>query len=153
MQLSGLEPVRSHHKYLIESIEKIQKKFIMAIPRVGHLGYQDSLKALKLKSLIHRLPTADLCLLCKIILIILINNLISIDLINHNHFANYTSTRGHQFKLRPNFFSTDSTKFFFINCIIIIWNSLPKNIVSSTNLQSIHLPHQRPRTYSLLLYK
>ena len=105
-----------HHKYLIESIEKIQKKFTKAIPGVGQLGY---LKASKLKSLEHHRLVADLSLLYKII-----NNLISTDLINHIHFTCYTSTREHQLKLKPDFCSIDSTKYFFTNRAIKIWNSL-----------------------------
>ena len=103
----------------------MKKKFTKAIPVVGQLRYQDRLKALKLKSLEHRL-IADICLLYKII-----NNLTSTYLKNHIHFTNYSSTRGHQFKRRSNVCAIDNTKYFFTNRIINIWNNLPNSIVSS----------------------
>ena len=89
---------------------------------------------------------ADLCLLYKII-----NNLISLDLIkvgDNIHSATYTSTIGHQFQLKPDFCSIDSTKYFFTNRVIKIWNSLQERRFID-NIQSIHLPHQWTRSYSL----
>ena len=67
-----------HYKYLIENIEKIQKKFTKAIPGVGQLSHYIK-SSLKLKSLEHRRLIADLSLLYKII-----NNLISTDLITYS---------------------------------------------------------------------
>ena len=88
-----------HHKYLIEGIEKIQKRFTKAIPAVGQLKYQDRHWNSNLST------SAYLNSMYKII-----NNLTSTYLKNHIHFTNSSSTRGHQFKLRSNFFAIDNTK-------------------------------------------
>ena len=120
-----------HHRYLIDDIERIQKRFTKAIPALKNLPYAVRLKTLNLPSLQHRRLISDLCLCYSFL-----NGFIDSDLKHSFQFSMYHSTRGHQFKLKSVFNRVDVTKFFYTNRIINIWNQLPSDIVSLTTFSS-----------------
>jgi hypothetical protein len=51
-------------------------------------------------------------------------------------FSRNVNTRGNRFKLAKNQFHYDARKYYFVNRIVSIWNSLPDEIVSLTSLDS-----------------
>ena len=88
-----------HYKGDQEMVEKVQKRATKLISNIWHLPYVQRLKILKLPSLMHRRRRGDM-------LETYITNKANID---KNHFFkfSYSSTRGHQYKLRR----LKSTKF------------------------------------------
>ena len=116
-----------HHRYLIDRVEKIQKRFTKSIPSLSKYPYMERLKHLKLMTLERRRLLADLALCYK-----LLNGLVDSPFLRHLlPIQEYASTRGHNFKLRYNRFSRDITKFSFCNRIVRPWNALPSEIVNS----------------------
>ena len=111
----------------MDDIERVQKRFTRAIPALRNLPYMARLKALSLQTLEHRRIICDLCLCYK-----LLHGLTDSDLRHGFQFSEYSSTRGHKFKLRSAINRIDVTKFFYSNRIINIWNHLPNDIVNST---------------------
>ena len=109
-------------------IESVQRDFTKRIPGLSHLSYHERLSALGLQSLEHRRLLADLIMTYNIITgnTCTYNNLFTLS---HNH-----NLRGHQFKISVPVSKTNFHKHFFSNRIIPAWNSLPNNLVSSSNI-------------------
>ena len=116
--LTSLEP---HHKYLVENIESVQRKFTKSIPAVRNRQYLIRLKILP--TLERRRIILDLCFMHKIL-----HGFAKTDLLNRIKFCQYNTTRGHAFKIWTVMCKIDATKFSFINRVIKIWNSVPEEI-------------------------
>mgnify|MGYP003535988584 FL=1 len=98
---------RPHHRCLVDDIERVQKRFTRAIPALRNLPYMARLKALSLQTLEHRRIICDLCLCYK-----LLHGLTDSDLRHGFQFSEYSSTRGHKFKLKSAINRIDVTKKF-----------------------------------------
>ena len=118
-----------HHKYLIDRVEKIQKRFTKSIPSVAKYPYMERLRHLKLMTLERRRLLADLTFCFK-----LLNGFADSPLRHLLLVQEYSGTRGHSFKLRCSKFSTDVTKYSFCNRIVKPWNALPNEVVNSNTI-------------------
>ena len=118
-----------HHKYLIDRVEKIQKRFTKSIPSVAKYPYMERLRHLKLMTLERRHLVADLTFCFK-----LLNSSADSPLKHLLFVQDYPGRRGHSFKLRCNKFSTDVAKYYFCNRIVKPWNVVPNEIVNSNTI-------------------
>ena len=118
-----------HHKYLIDRVEKIQKRFTKSIPSVAKYPYMERLRHLKLMTLERRRLLADLTFCFK-----LLNGFADSPLRHLLLVQDYPGTRGHSFKLRCSKFSTDVAKYSFYNRIVKPWNALPNEVVNSNTI-------------------
>ena len=118
-----------HHKYLIDRVEKIQKRFTKSIPSVAKYPYMERLRHLKLVTLERRRLLADLTFCFK-----LLNGFADSPLRHLLLVQEYSGTRGHSFKLRCSKFSTDVAKYSFCNRIVKPWNALPNEVVNSNKI-------------------
>ena len=111
----------------IDLIENVQRRYTKFLPGMFYKTYKERRELLKIKTLEERRICLDIILLYKII-----HNMIDINF--HKYFSyNEAPTRGHQFKLNFNHFSSiNCHKYHFFNRIIKIWNELPSEIVMLT---------------------
>ena len=130
----GSQVWNPHCRYLIDRIERIQKKFTRFIPSVSGLSYKSRLEFLGLQSLEKRRLIADLVFCYK-----LINHLVNTSMSLTLALPNNYSMRGHDYKLRSNKFSCDVVKYFYTNRIVAVWNSLPANVVNCSSVLSFKL--------------
>lgn len=127
-----------HHKKYINDLESVQRRFTKRLPGLQNLNYAQRLNVLKLETLEIRRLRADLILLYKIFF-----GTIKTDFSKFIVHNNYTSTRGHSYKLRVPHARTDVFKFSFIRSFSV-WNSLTNADFSSLNnfknsLSKVHL--------------
>ena len=94
-----------HHKYLVENIESVQRRFTKSIPAVRNHRYLIRLKILGLPTLERRPIILDLCLMYKIL-----HGFAKTDLLNCIKFCQYNTTRGHAFKIWSDMCKIDATK-------------------------------------------
>ena len=97
-----------------------------------NLSYAERLNRLQLQSLEHRGLLSDLVLCFNIV-----HGLIALPFDNFFTYHNYSSTRGHTYKLVIPPSKTNRSKFFFSSRVIPVWNSLPR-----TRLGHYQLPEQ-----------
>ena len=55
------------------------------------------------------------------------------SLISRFKRANYEKTRGHSYKLMLGLYRTDNARFLITERVVAAWNSLPHDIVTSSN--------------------
>ena len=95
----------------------------------------------------------------------ILNNIYDSRVTNFLSKSNFSTTRGHNFKLfvqRANF---NTRKWLFSICILDIWDRLPSNVVNASNVMcfekrldkcwadlKIKLDHEAPLNYSELNY-
>ena len=116
-----------HHVSLINLLETVQRGFTKRIPGFWNLSYTERLNRLQLQSLEHRRLLSDLALCFNIV-----HGLIALPFDDFFKLHNYTSTRGHTYKLIIPPSKTNRSKFFFTSRVIPVWNSLPQELVSVT---------------------
>ena len=127
--LEYCSPVWSpRHKYLIDGLEKVQKRFTRMVPNISHLPYSTRLSFLGLKTLEERRLIADLCFCYRSL-----NGMVDYSLVGQFKRANYEKTRGHSYKLMPGQYRTDDARFFITGRVVSAWNSLPQDVVGSSN--------------------
>ena len=115
--------------YLLDQqrLERVQRKATKLIKEISHLQYEERLLFLKLPSLYYRRYRGDM--------------IMTFNLIHHHlHLdsslfftKSQTSTRGHQFKLYKPQCTRDVRCHAFSHRVINKWNSLPPDIVQTTN--------------------
>ena len=101
-------------------------RFTKSIHSVAKYSYMERLILLKLMTLEKRRLLADLTFCFK-----LINGFADSPLRHLLLVHDYPGTRGHNFKLRRNKFSTDIAKYSFCNMIVKPWNALPNELMNS----------------------
>jgi len=116
-----------YHVSLINLLETVQRGFTKRIPGFWNLSYAERLNRLQLQSLEHRRLLSDLVLCFNIV-----HGLIALPFDDFFKMHNYSSTRGHSFKLIIPPSKTNRSKFFFSSRVIPVWNSLPQELVSVT---------------------
>ena len=97
------------------------------IPGFWNLSYAERLNRLQLQSLENRRLLSDLVLCFNIV-----HGLLALPLDDFFKMHNYSSTRGHSFKLIIPPSKTNRSKFFFSSRVIPVWNSLPQELISVT---------------------
>jgi len=134
-----------HHSYLVHKVEGVQRSFTKRIHGLKTLSYIDRLDKLAIDSLERRRLNQDLLLCYK-----LLHNLCDSSIAKLFKPGNAV-TRGNGFKLAklPN--HLDITKYFYLNRVIDIWNSLPCEVVSSQSL-SVFKSRLRPVNLNKFLY-
>ena len=126
-----------HHKYLIEQIEKVQRRATKTVPGLKDLSYEDRLRKLKLPTLIYRRVRGDMITVFKFF-----NEKHGYDptlpsiLPLHSEVIKESKTRGHKFKLHVDWGTKDVRKFSFSMRVREIWNSLPPEVVESEDIKS-----------------
>ena len=103
----------------VKRIESVQRRFTKRLPGMTHFSYASRLKAVGLDTLEHRRLQQDLLHTYKILF-----GKLNIDYTNMFCFRLHSITRGHQWKLYPNFHRTNLRKKFFCERVIAPWNSL-----------------------------
>ena len=114
----------------IDLIEGIQRKFTKSLFGYANLPYNVRLNRLNLQPLEIRRIFFDLILLYKIV-----HGLIDINPGDFFRF-NTNSTRGHSLKIVIQYSRVNVRKYFFINRVAPIWNSLDESTVNSTSVHS-----------------
>jgi predicted nucleic acid-binding Zn ribbon protein len=119
-------------KYLIDQLEKVQRRYTKRVPSLSHLSYLERLSILNLEPLELRRLKLDLILYYKII-----HNLTSIS--PSQYFQLQQPTRclrtpliGHVLK-KPNTFNRRLLSSFFNRCIDC-WNNLPETTKEATSV-------------------
>ena len=118
-----------YRKSYIEDIEKVQIRATKLIPGMRNVAYEERLRKLKLPTLKYRRLRGDIIEMFKIA-----RGLYSVGTTVHLEFASYVSTRGNCYKLLTQRTVYDLRKYFFVNRIEGLWNSLPNHVVTSPNL-------------------
>ena len=128
--LEYCSPVWSPHIICqINRIEKVQRFFTKRINGLWSVSYDMRLIILKLHSLEYRRMINDLVLCYKIL-----NGKVDTDLSNVFKLNSNSCTCGHAFKLYKLQCNLDSTKYYFTNRIVNLWNNLPENVVSASTV-------------------
>ena len=133
----------SHLLRDIDKVEGVQRFFTRLLPGLRTLSYPERLQALNLESLEVRRIFFDILLLYK-----MMYGLIDIDFTDF-FTINSNNTRGHNLKINVQFSRINYRKYFFINRIVNIWNSLPANLVE---ISSINVFKQQLKMYDLKVY-
>jgi len=103
----------------VKRIESVQRQFTKRLPSMTNLSYANRLRALGLDTLEHRRLQQDLLYTYKVLF-----GKLSIDHTDMFCVRSHSITRGHQWKLYPNFHRTNLRKNFFCERVISPWNSL-----------------------------
>ena len=122
-----------HKKYLIKSLEDVQRQYTKRIFGMRKLEYSERLQRLGLPSLMFRRIRGDMIEVFKI-LHDYYDPLTTKSLLTLNK-TNY-HTRTNNLKLVKKSFNTKKAQMFFTNRIINLWNSLPAKIVNAKSLNS-----------------
>ena len=119
-----------HHKYLIDRLESVQRRFTIRIPILRDVKYGNRLKFLKIDSLELRRLHLDLVFLYK-----LLHGHLNIDINKYFDFK-ISNTRGHSMTLKKRKYKKDIKKYSFAQRIVDVWNFLPDNVVNATSIAS-----------------
>jgi len=120
---------RPYLKKDISSLEQVQHRATKMITEIRRLDYETRLRKCNLISLEERRTRGDLIQVFKIVK--------GIDKLNFNHFfeySNYSSTRGHKYKLVKKRCKFELRRNFFSQRIVDIWNKLPEAVVEAENV-------------------
>jgi ribonuclease P/MRP protein subunit RPP40 len=120
-----------HHIMYIEELEKVQMRATKIIKQLNKCSYENRLRQLDLPTLRYRRIRGDMIEVYK-----LVHGLYDSSSCINLEFSRNVNTRGNRFKLAKNQFHYDARKYYFVNRIVSIWNSLPDEIVSLTSLDS-----------------
>ena len=115
---------------LTASLEKVQKLATRLVPGLKRRSYSQSLKTLGLVTLAYRRLRSDLILLFKLIR--------SDDPLKQRLFSipKELNTRGHTLRLVKNHSRLKARSNFFVNRVVLVWNSLPEFVVNSSSVNS-----------------
>ena len=116
----------------IESLEKVQRRATKIVPELHDLQYEDRLKHLGLFPLQQRRHRGDMITVYKIL-----NGMVDMDreILCPSHHGN-RHTRRHNLKIKGNISKTDIRKNSFTQRIVLPWNMLHQDIVTSPTIDS-----------------
>ena len=121
---------------LMEALEKVQMRATKLVTKISHYSYEDRLKLLKLPTLKYRRARGDMIEVYKLAHGIYDrSSSIALD------YSDITKTRGNSFKLVKRQVHYDLRKYFFANRVVLLWNSLPDEVVTvaTVNNFKVHL--------------
>jgi len=113
----------------IAKIEPVQRRFTKRLPGLSNTSYSDRLAVLGLSLQLRRLHQ-DLIYTYKIIF-----GLVDLDCLKFFLISPNETTRGHVRKLFVRRICVDVRKYFFGNCVVKIWNSLPATVEDFASLR------------------
>ena len=131
--LEYVSPVWSPSQlYAINAIERVQRSYTKRLPGFSRFTYEERLSKLHLPSLEHRRLVTDLVTCFKIV-----HGLTSLKFDDFFKFSpNRETSRGHPLRLVLPLSKTNTHKFFFSSRVVIPWNSLPVEVVTSVSAAS-----------------
>jgi len=118
------------YKTDINLIERVQRRFTKRLLGLKDISYHDRFVILDTADTLEigRLKM-DLIMLFKIT-----HNLVALDFCSFCGLTNYTSTRGHNYKLVKPISHNNARQFSFACRRIDAWNDLPVNVVNALSL-------------------
>lgn len=123
-----------HYRQDIDMLEAVQRRATRMIPTLRHLQYRDRLRELKMFSIERRYLRGDMIELFK-----MFTDSSYIDVSRFFTLENVSRTRGNGRKIRKQGCRLDVRKYFFSHRVVDFWNSLPKEVVNSANLNSFKI--------------
>ena len=117
--------------YLVEEVEKVQKRATKLVRGLNKLSYKERLIKLKLPTLRLRRARGDMIEVYKIITKTYDAH-ISPNLI----LSSNVHTRSNNFKLQTMRCKYDIRKYSFTNRVVSLWNSLPEKVVNAENVNT-----------------
>ena len=112
-------------------VERIQRRWTREMDGIGHLPYDERLRALDLYSVRGRLLRADLLLVWK-----MFHGECALNPREFFEPTLSTITRGHSLKMRVQQCRLDVRKRFFSNRVVAAWNSLSAEAVEAGTINS-----------------
>ena len=109
-------------------LERIQRRFTRMIPGMKSLSYEERLRTLGLYSLEFRRMRGILLKLR------ILRGLDRVDVERMFPLVGKTRTRGHNLRLKGQFFKTEMRRNFFSQRVVNLWNSLPQKAVEARSL-------------------
>ena len=117
---------------LVSGRTSVQRSYTKRLPGFSRFTYEERLCKLHLPSLEHRRLVTDLVTCFKIV-----HGLTSLKFDDFFKFSpNRENSRGHQLRLVIPLSKTNTHKFFFSSRVVIPWNSLPVEVVTSVSAAS-----------------
>ena len=113
----------------IDDLEKVQRRATKLLQNISHFSYPECLVALNLPTLLYRRIRGDMIKTFKIL-----NNIYDSRVTNFLSKSNFSTARGHNFKLFVQHADFNIRKWFFSICIVDIWNRLPSSVVNAPNV-------------------
>ena len=107
----------------------VQRRATKLLQNISHLSYPERLSALNLPTLVYRRIRGDMIETFKIL-----NNIYDSRVSNFLSKSNFSTTRGHNFKLFVQHTNLTIIKWFFSIRIVDVWNRLPSNVVNASNV-------------------
>ena len=149
-----------YKKGYIEDLKKVQRRATKLLQNISHLSYPEHLAALNNPTLAYCRIREDMIETFKIL-----NNIYDSRVTNFLSKSNFSTTRGHNFKLFVQHTNFNIIKWFFSIRIVDIWNRLPSNVVNASNVMcfqkrldkcwadhKIKFDHEAPLNYSAFKY-
>ena len=113
-----------YKKGYIDDLKKVQRRATKLIQNISHLSYPDRLAALNLPTLVYCRIRGNMTETFKII-----NTIYDSRVTNFLSKSNFSTTRGHNFKLFAQHANFNIRKWFFSIRIVDIWNRIPSNVM------------------------
>ena len=116
-------------KYLMDKLERVQRKATKMLKQCKNLSYENRLKMLNLPTLTYRRFRGDMIETYKIL-----NNVYDKDVVPLLALNNNVKTRGNSLKLSVNRAHLNLKKIYFTSRIVNNWNSLPDTVITAPNI-------------------
>ena len=120
-----------HYRGDQQLVEKVQKRATKMIKNLQHLPYDVRLRYLNLPSLLHRRRRGDMIMTFKIM-----TGRVRLNKSELFNLRENNVTRGHRYKIFKQHATSFTKQSTFCNRIVNDWNSLPKYIVESSNVNA-----------------
>ena len=117
------------YKYLVDSVDSVQRRFTKYLLGFSSVSYSERLKRLKFGTLELRRLYIDLTICFKIC-----NGYVALDKNDFFAFNPLSRTRGHCFKITVHNSSINARQLFFAVLVIPAWNYLPTTVVTSPSV-------------------
>ena len=119
LPLSGIHAKKGY----IDDLEKVQRRTTILPQNISHLSYTEGLAALILPTVGYRRIRGDMIETFKIL-----SNIYDSRVTNFLSKNNFSTSRGHKFKLFIQHENFNIRKWFFSIRIVDIWNRLPSSV-------------------------